>query len=344
MYTSKFLKYKFVLLIFLFALLLRVYKLGTVPPSLNWDEAANGYNAYSIARWGKDEWGKRFPLVFTSFRDDKHPVAIYFTAPFVGIFGLNDFSARFPAAFYSSLSVALMFFLAKKTFKSDLAGYFAAIFLAISPYHLHYSRGLWEVDFALFFFLLGLTAFFYGLEKHKLLYVSFVSFGLSLYSYHSSKIVVPPIVLLLIVLYLRKLKKIGKHFALSFLIFLVFVLGLVLEPRLLGLARAEQNQIPKEVLQDTWIYKKTQHLKISSVEVALRRYPDYFSYDYLFLRGDQGPKGSIKVMGELYKVDLIFLVTGVVGLLLLRSKVVLVLLAWIAPAPFHPLLSWQSLV
>ncbi len=46
---------------------LRLYKLDSVPPSLNWDEVAFGYNAYTIANWGKDEWGKSFPLVFTSF-------------------------------------------------------------------------------------------------------------------------------------------------------------------------------------------------------------------------------------------------------------------------------------
>ena len=54
-----------------------------IPASLNWDEVAAGYNAYTIANWGKDEWGKSFPMVFTSFRDDKHPVHIYITSVFV---------------------------------------------------------------------------------------------------------------------------------------------------------------------------------------------------------------------------------------------------------------------
>jgi len=334
MFTNKILKYKFVILIFLFALFLRVYKLGTVPPSLNWDEAANGYNAYSIARWGKDEWGKRFPLVFTSFRDDKHPVAIYATVPFVGIFGLNNFTARFPAAFYSSLAVVLMFFLAKKIFKSDLAGYFSSFFLAVSPYHIHYSRGLWEVDFTLFFFLLGLTAFFYGLGKHKLLYLAFLSFGLSLYSYHSAKIVVPPIVLLLVVLYFSKLKEKGIHLILSFSIFLIFIIGLIIEPRLLGVARIEQNKIAPELLESTWVYKKTGNSTLASFEVALKRYPDYFSYEYLFVRGDQSPRTSVKSFGEFYKVDIIFLAMGLLGLIFFRSRVWFIIFAWLLLAPF----------
>jgi len=35
--------------------ILRFYKLDQIPPSLNWDEVAAGYNAYTIANWGADE-------------------------------------------------------------------------------------------------------------------------------------------------------------------------------------------------------------------------------------------------------------------------------------------------
>lgn len=38
--------------IILLAFLLRFYQLGVNPPSLNWDETAHGYNAYSILLTG----------------------------------------------------------------------------------------------------------------------------------------------------------------------------------------------------------------------------------------------------------------------------------------------------
>jgi len=79
-----------------------VYKQDQSPPSLNWDEAAAAYNAYTISRWGKDEWGNKFPLVFTSFRDDKHPVHIYLTVPFVALLGNTDFAARLSGILASS--------------------------------------------------------------------------------------------------------------------------------------------------------------------------------------------------------------------------------------------------
>ena len=68
------------LVIILLGAVLRLYKLDLVPPSLNWDEAAVGYNAYTIANSGRDEYGNFFPLYFLSFGEGKNPIHIYFTA------------------------------------------------------------------------------------------------------------------------------------------------------------------------------------------------------------------------------------------------------------------------
>ena len=49
-------------LIVLIAGFFRLYQLGDVPPSPDWDETALGYNAYSISKTGKDEYGTFLPL------------------------------------------------------------------------------------------------------------------------------------------------------------------------------------------------------------------------------------------------------------------------------------------
>ncbi len=51
-------------LIILLSLILRFYQLGKNPPSLDWDETAHGYNAYSILKTGRDEYGNKLPLLF----------------------------------------------------------------------------------------------------------------------------------------------------------------------------------------------------------------------------------------------------------------------------------------
>ena len=116
------------LIVFLSAIL-RFYKLDAIPPALSWDEVANGYNAYTIANWGKDEWGKVFPLTFKSFEDDKHPVHIYLTALSVRLLGLSDFSTRFPASLFGVFNVVVIFFLARIIFGSSLMGLLSALFL-----------------------------------------------------------------------------------------------------------------------------------------------------------------------------------------------------------------------
>jgi len=81
----------YLVLILVLAVFLRFYKIGQVPPSLNWDEVAMGYNAYSILKTGQDEWGRKFPLLgFESFGEYKLPVFVYATIPGVWLFGLNE--------------------------------------------------------------------------------------------------------------------------------------------------------------------------------------------------------------------------------------------------------------
>src|SRR3990170_4101523 len=102
-------KKKYWVLLFLAVVIagfLRFYQLGTNPPSLTWDEAAWGYNAYSIGIDGKDEFGKFLPLdYFESFGDFKPPVYAYLDVLPVKIFGLSEFAVRFPSALFGVLTV-----------------------------------------------------------------------------------------------------------------------------------------------------------------------------------------------------------------------------------------------
>ncbi len=60
-------KSKVVLLLGFIVLLagfLRFFDISKVPSSLTWDEASWGYNAYSIGRDGKDEFGRFLPVTY----------------------------------------------------------------------------------------------------------------------------------------------------------------------------------------------------------------------------------------------------------------------------------------
>ena len=88
--------------VLILAAVLRFYHLDSNPPSPYWEEAALGYDAYSILKTGKDFHGHSWPLIaFESFGDYKPSLYFYATVPSVAIFGLNTFAVRFPSAFFS---------------------------------------------------------------------------------------------------------------------------------------------------------------------------------------------------------------------------------------------------
>lgn len=304
---------------------LRLYKLDQIPASLNWDEVAAGYNAYTIANWGADEYGNKFPIVFTSFGDDKHPVHIYLTSIVVKIFGLTDFNIRSTSAIVGVLSVLAIFFLARELFKNNITALFAALFFAVSPYNIHFSRGLWENNFALFFLIAGLAGFYIGLRKSNfLLPLSFAFFGLSFFSYHSAKIVTPIVVLFVCLLNIKEVFKNKVNLVLAVIATLFFGLLIIAEPKILGFARINQTKFSEEQANKAG----------GKLNLVFDNYKKHFNYNYLFLAGDQGPRASVKIIGQFYKLDLFLLIIGFISLVLKKKwHALVVILTWVLVSP-----------
>lgn len=321
-------------LIVVLAFALRVYRVGEVPPSISWDEAANGYNAYTIANWGRDEYGKVLPAYFRSFADDKHPVHIYITAIFVKIFGLSEFSTRLPAVVFGTLSVLLIFYVAQELFKNNLVSLLAAFFLTISPYNLHFSRSNHEAGFALSFFLLGLMLFLKSLNKSGwYLPLALLSFIITFLAYHPAKVVIPLTVLILILLWGKQLLKNTTGILVS--LFLVFLLGLLVfaNPQLLGIARVNQTALDQKTIQSTKLFQLTHNQFLGQVNRVFEQYSWHFSWQYLFVSGDKNARLSAQGTGEFYKIDGLFLILGVLYLLYKRSKAGVLLISWAVFAP-----------
>src|SRR4030042_5008814 len=164
------LKNNFLLIcIILIATILRFYQLSQIPPGLYSDEVSNGYNAYSILKTARDEYGNLLPLSFRSFGDYKPPFYIYVLVPSIAVFGLNDFAVRFPSAFAGVLTVLLTYIFTRQLFKNNNIALWASFFLAISPWHLQFSRGGFEANFMIFLTLLGVVLFLNSFKKSFLL-------------------------------------------------------------------------------------------------------------------------------------------------------------------------------
>ncbi|MCA9368803.1 MAG: hypothetical protein H6773_01845 [Pseudomonadales bacterium] len=100
--------------LFLFALALRIFFLDRIPWGFQWDEASYAYNVYSILKTGKDEWGVSFPVFLEAFGDFKPALLSYLMIPFFSFFTVNEFYARLPVALLASAGIIAFYYIVKK--------------------------------------------------------------------------------------------------------------------------------------------------------------------------------------------------------------------------------------
>lgn len=315
---------------------LRIYKIAEVPPSISWDEAAVGVNAWNIANYGRDEYGKFFPPYFHSFGEDKNPVDVYLTALFVKFMDLNELSTRLPVALFGVLNVFIIYILGKLLFEKESVGLISAFFLAISPFNLHFSHFNHEANFALFFLMSGIILFLLSIKKEKrLLPFSIISFCLSFISYNPPKIVVPAVLVLLFVLYAKKLFKKLREMIFSLSLLGLFLILIFFNQALLGGARIGQTIQGRGDIEKTQVFKITHSELLGRINLMLVQYTWHFSPQFLFISGDKNPRLSSQSAGEFYKLDALFLILGAIYLFARRTKESFLLLglALVAPLP-----------
>ncbi len=80
------------------------------------------------------------------------------------LFGVSEFSARFPSAIFGVLSIPLVFFVAARMFRHVGVGLVAAFLQAFTPFNIGWSRVSRMYAIFQFFFLLAAYAIYEGLE------------------------------------------------------------------------------------------------------------------------------------------------------------------------------------
>ena len=144
--TSRRGRFAALVVVTLLALALRGWSLGSVPPGLDVDEVSIGYNAFAIARTGRDEYGEAFPLLFRAYGEYKRPLYVYAAAASVAVLGPKESGIRLPAAVFGALSVPALYAVVVLLLKDWRLGLTAATLLAVSPWHLQFTRGAREVS------------------------------------------------------------------------------------------------------------------------------------------------------------------------------------------------------
>jgi 4-amino-4-deoxy-L-arabinose transferase-like glycosyltransferase len=346
-------------LIVIFGFFLRVVVLGQYPPSLNWDEISHGYNAYSILTTGKDEWGQTLPLTnFRAYGDYPLPLNLYLTAPFIAILGLNEFSIRLPHAILGALTILSVYFLALGVSKNKKLSLFAAFLCAVSPWYLFTSRFVLQSNLSVFLLITGMALFFNRQKSIWFLPLSFATLGLTLFSYHSTRIFTPLLVIAILIIYWREFVSIYKKQKRVFVSLLVILL-IFFAPLPLILSNPEARARSNEVfLVNQGVVNKIIDARNNSdlpqmVERLIynrpvyfakdffKNYIGYFSPQFLFLQGGTQYQFSLPNHGLFFVVNLPLFYLGLVVLVkkaIVKQKEIfrkdyLLLLTWLIFAP-----------
>lgn len=354
--------YKWLLAALLFfSFVVRVYNISNIPAGFTPDEASYGYDAYSILKTGRDQWGRAFPIVLESHGDFKMPVYSYLALPSVFLFGLNVFSTRIINALLSTVAVYISYLLVLEILpqserKKREISLLAAFLLSVSAWHIPLSRGAFEANLTTFFMPLALLLFFRSFKNHKLLYYSSFIFGINLFTYHSSRATTLVLVLLVVGFFFKKLKLFpARVLFYSSIIFAVFLLGTIYSYKLGAGARASDISVmsgaaeaaaaPRLQAIESGVNPFVAKVMFNKYRVGLNRFIDnytqYISPRFLFTSGPaEATYGMIPGKGVLYWGELILLISFL--LLLLKNysnRVYLFLISWFLVSIIPPALS-----
>jgi hypothetical protein len=349
-------KYGLIILITIFALFIRVYRIDSIPPSLSWDEVSIGWNAYSILRTGRDEHQKFFPLdTFAAYGDYKPPIPVYLTVPMVKLFGLNEQAVRLPSAITGAITVFLTYFLVLELIavkslnqkRKDHLLYLylpsvSSILLAISPWHMQLSRAGFEANIAVLFIVLGTYLILRSYKYPNFWLWCWLPYVAAIYTFNSARYFVPILSLILVWYHFEYIRLNIKKFVIGIIIAIIFCIPIL--PHLLSKEsrlRYEEvnifNDYPlilennnRIALDNFSIFGKVFHnRRIVYARSYLTHYFDNLQPWFLFIRGDGNPKFSTQDTGQLYLIEAPFLIYGICQLLVHQKRSAMLLLLWL---------------
>lgn len=173
----------FMVLTLLVAAALRFPDLATIPPGVHFDEAAYGLNAGDIGLRGDR------PVFIPSFTG-REVLFPYLAGGMAVVLGNTVFSLRLTAAFIGLLTVAATYWLGREMLADRRIALLAAALLAVSFWHLLFSRLGFRVISQPLLQALALAALFRGLRGNRWpwLWLAGLLIGLTAYTYLASRL------------------------------------------------------------------------------------------------------------------------------------------------------------
>lgn len=324
-----------------------LYKMNVSPPALNADEASNAYDAYSILKTGKDQYGNFMPLRFKSFGDNKLPLLTYLAIPFIKIFGLTETGIRMVNFPFVLFFPVIVFLLTKELLNKKGVSLLAAFLSALAPGLQMLGRQGSESYMTAFLLTLSFYLFLRFLKRQTLLnfFLFIFDFLLCLFGYHSTRLWVGFYFLLFLFFIFKK--KFSKWFLLVF-VFAVFLFGItdiIYKPtRIQSLLffnnvgfSAKINELRGEG-GNRLLYNK---LTIGAKDLTLE-YLKYFSPQFLAINGDENYRFGYTSISPITPLEYLFIFIGLFYLFKNKEKWRYLILFMFVFSPISGTLSWAG--
>ncbi|MEW5693757.1 MAG: glycosyltransferase family 39 protein [Candidatus Hydrogenedentota bacterium] len=301
-------------IILFIASFLRIYKLDTIPGGFFCDEAATGYNTYSILKTGYDPYNRFLPL-FMNHHNIDYPEALYnyLSLPVIYLFGLNIFSTRLTSAIISIFSIITTYLFTKELFNKKV-GLITAILLTVSPWHFQFSRIAFRAILLPFFTTLSLYLLLKSLKNPRYFILGGLVLGLSLYTYSVSRVFIP---LMLIIFFTIYIKDILQKENIKYIILTLFLFFLIIIPvyysSFFGKANIRFGELS--------IFNTPYPLKQFFLNLRT-----HLSFNFLFIKGDANLRHNIPLSGQILVAVIPFFLLGLYPIIKWKSKQSLLLL------------------
>src|SRR3989344_4068820 len=212
-------EYYFLVLVLIIAAALRLSNLTATPPGLYPDEAMNGNNALEAISTGNFK-------VFYPENNGREGLFMNIQAGFIAALGNKPWALRLPSAIFGILTVLGIYFMAremrlgdaffsnsngepKKMFgldKNEFIALAAAFLLAITFWHINFSRIGFRAIMAPFFLTWSVYFMLKAMKENSKLIWSFIGgtvYGLGIYSYISYR-TTPLLMGVILIIYMRE--------------------------------------------------------------------------------------------------------------------------------------------
>lgn len=302
---------------YIFSWFLLTFRITDVPPGINGDEAAMGYNAALVDRTAYDQSGRFLPIFISAqnLTDWKQPITFYSTVLAFKIFGPSYFLLRAVSIIFILISSLIIFLLLKQILGLVYGLVGLLLFITIPSVMIQAHLGLENIAPVMLVSLwILMMANYHESLNVKFLYLGAIFLGLSLFSYPGMRLIVPvyAAISLLFILFIQKSAKKSLqpifYFILILAIFPIFMLSI-------------KNIYPGAILA----YNRPH--TVSSYQEFFLPIISSFDLSFLFLKGDLTPYHSTGKHGVFLLASLPLFVLGLYKIALKKNPFFYLILA-----------------